>query len=360
MVKLSHKSWLFFTVALVLTTLSSCLNFQSQAQSSFKEANNISEKVAQELTGQKVKNSGFGLPIDCKLGQDCYIMHYVDRDPSPAEVDFGCGRQTYDKHDGTDFAIANEKVMAKGVAVVAIAPGKVLRVRDGVRDRRVEDDTTKKEVEGTECGNGMVIDHGNGWEAQYCHLRQGSVKVKSGTQVEKGSVLGMVGESGLASFPHVHLTLRYQGKPIDPFVGPDAPKGCNVTRKPVWDQPLAYTPTGLIQAGFSTIAPKLGDVLAGKFTETVFPVNSPALLFWVHDFGVLEGDRESFQLIAPTGETIVKDEVTLKRSGRYWLSFVGKKNTEAKPLIPGIWKAQYRLTRGDKVLIDIQKTAKLE
>jgi murein DD-endopeptidase MepM/ murein hydrolase activator NlpD len=360
MLKLSHKSWLFFTVALVLTSLSSCLNFQSQAQSSLKEANNVSEKVAQELTGQKVNNSGFGLPIDCKLGQDCYIMHYVDRDPSPGVVDFGCGHQTYDQHDGTDFAIANEKVMAKGVAVVAIAPGKVLRVRDGVRDRRVEDETTKKEVEGTECGNGMVIDHGNGWEAQYCHLRQGSVKVKSGTQVEKGSVLGMVGESGLASFPHVHLTLRYQGKPIDPFVGPDAPNGCNVTRKPVWDQPLAYTPTGLIQAGFSTIAPQLGDIWVGKFTETVFPVNSPALLFWVHDFGVLEGDREFFQLISPTGETIVKHEGIRKSSQRDGFSFVGKKNTEAKPLIAGIWKAQYRLTRGDKVLIDIQKKAKLE
>ena len=56
---------------------------------------------------------------------------YSDRDPSPKAVDFGCGRQTYDGHKGTDFAIPDEKIMAKGVAVKAVAAGKVLRVRDG-------------------------------------------------------------------------------------------------------------------------------------------------------------------------------------------------------------------------------------
>jgi len=33
-----------------------------------------------------------GLPIDCTLGDTCYIQNYVDNDPSEAALDFQCGR----------------------------------------------------------------------------------------------------------------------------------------------------------------------------------------------------------------------------------------------------------------------------
>ena len=61
------------------------------------------------------------------------------------------------------------------------------------------------------CGNGVVIRHADGWETQYCHLRRGSVQVAEGDRVEAGEPLGLVGMSGEANFPHVHLSVRRDG-----------------------------------------------------------------------------------------------------------------------------------------------------
>ncbi|MGH2415006.1 MAG: M23 family metallopeptidase [Microcystaceae cyanobacterium] len=156
-----------------------------------------------------------------------------------------------------------------------LTAGTVLRVRDGVADKLVPDQTDREAITGTECGNGAIVDHGNGWETQYCHLHQGSLAVKPGTEVEKGTVLGMVGASGLASFPHVHLTLRYQGQIVDPFVGVNPKPGCQVTRHPLWERTLDYVPTGLIRAGFAPQPPEQAAALAravwGRSIGTKYP-----------------------------------------------------------------------------------------
>jgi murein DD-endopeptidase len=193
----------------------------------------------------------FSLPIRCNLGADCYIMHYVDLDPGREPVDFGCGRQTYSRHNGTDFGIADLESMKRDVPVLAAAAGVVLRVRDGVADQIIADQIERKSVDKIECGNGVVMDHGNGWQTQYCHLQNGTIAVKRGVKVEKGAVLGMVGASGLASFPHVHFTVRHLGKVIDPFVGETNVFGCNVSHRPLWGKSPDYIPTGLIRAGFA-------------------------------------------------------------------------------------------------------------
>lgn len=297
----------------------------------------------------------FALPIDCTLGEDCFILLYPDRDPSPQAVDFGCGRQTYDGHKGTDFGIASEKRMAEGVEVLASAPGRVLRARDGVSDRRITDPTQKDDVDGIECGNGIVIDNGNGWETQYCHLRNGSVVVEPGMQVEAGTVLGMVGTSGAASFPHVHLSVRYQGEVVDPFVGANAAPGCGVARNSLWAQPLDYTPTGAIDAGFSDRAPTMDDLWDGRFRETALAKQIPAILFWVHTYGVLEGDRYQFKLTAPNGEVVAEDERPVDSSSKTWMGFVGKRNHPDRPILPGVWTGEYRLLRDGAAILDITR-----
>src|SRR4051794_30969188 len=71
------------------------------------------------------------LPVACEVGRNCLVQHYVDLDTSSAARDYQCGSLTYDGHDGTDFRVPTVKA---AVDVLAAAPGRVLRLRDGVPD----------------------------------------------------------------------------------------------------------------------------------------------------------------------------------------------------------------------------------
>ncbi|MGK7936902.1 MAG: M23 family metallopeptidase [Xenococcaceae cyanobacterium] len=336
MILRSKRNLVFILFGLGLTIMLGCLSVPSRSQLNHDSANNYTPSLI--------------IPIDCNLDRDCFIMHYVDRDPSPEELDFGCGRQTYDGHKGTDFAISDLQTMKEGVSVLAAAKGTVLRVRDGIEDQLFDEQSDRQALEGRECGNGMIIDHGNGWETQYCHLRKGSVTVKPGIPVEQGTVLGKVGSSGFASFPHIHLVVRYQGKTIDPFVGKDSTTGCNIERDPLWSKSLDYVPTGLIRSGFASQPPNQTELWQGKYTENQFSLNTPALVFWVHAYGVLKGDIEKWQLIDPNGEVVVQQEQQLEQSYRTWVSYVGKRT-----IIPGVWQGEYQLLRDNNAVLTVKR-----
>lgn len=168
----------------------------------------------------------FGLPLACPEGSICPIQQFVDLDPGPGARDPWCGTKTYDGHKGTDFRVLSMQDVARGVEVVAMADGVVKASRDGMADRLVSTDEDRKVVDSRECGNGLILDHGGGFETQYCHMRKGSLRLAPGTKVRKGDVLGLVGASGMAQFPHVHVTLRRDGKVTDPFTGLSAGEDC--------------------------------------------------------------------------------------------------------------------------------------
>ncbi|MDJ1183038.1 M23 family metallopeptidase [Roseofilum casamattae] len=302
----------------------------------------------------------FAQPIQCSLGDDCYILRYVDRDPGPGEIDFKCGRLTGDGHKGTDFGIPDEWSMRQGIPVLASAPGEVLRVRDGVPDKRITSPEELAAVQGINCGNAIVIDHGEGWETQYCHLRQGSVAVKPGDKVTTGTVLGMVGSSGESSFPHVHLTLRYQGNNVDPFVGPDVGPGCEASGQSLWSTDINYTSAGLIRAGFASEIPSLDRIWSGDFRDSRLSVNSDLLVFWIHLFGVLQGDEETFRLVDPQGNVVAEGAKTYDRPTRIAAPYAGKKNSRDRPLITGTWRGEYTLKRGNTILVKTTQTVVLE
>ncbi len=163
------------------------------------------------------------LPLSCQPGTTCWIVNYVDLDPGDGVRDYTCGVATYNTgthnaHNGTDFAIRDLKAMRDGVPVLAAAPGRVAGVRDGMADVSVRD-TGPAAVANRECGNGVRIDHGDGWASQYCHMRSGSIAVAKGQTVTAGQPLGLVGLSGLSEFPHLHFQVDKDGVPTDPFIG---------------------------------------------------------------------------------------------------------------------------------------------
>ncbi len=63
-------------------------------------------------------------------------------------------------------------------------------------------------------GRYVVLDHGNGFKTKYGHLKKSLVQ--KGDTVERGQIIGLVGNSGRSTGPHVHYEIRYDGKIVNP------------------------------------------------------------------------------------------------------------------------------------------------
>ncbi|OGC50715.1 hypothetical protein A2716_01610 [candidate division WWE3 bacterium RIFCSPHIGHO2_01_FULL_40_23] len=61
----------------------------------------------------------------------------------------------------------------------------------------------------------VAIDHGNGYQTVYGHLSRLNVSV--GKDVDKGDVVGIMGNTGRSTGPHVHFTIKYKGTPQNPL-----------------------------------------------------------------------------------------------------------------------------------------------
>lgn len=268
-----------------------------------------------------------GLPIDCKPGETCWIVNYVDHDPGAGMRDYHCGALGYDGHTGTDFAIRDAAAMAAGVGVVAAASGTVKAVRDGMPDTGLRD-AEPGAVAGRECGNGVLVAHGDGWETQYCHMRRGSVAVRTGERVERGTPLGLVGLSGNTEFPHLHLTARRAGRTVDPFLGEEPFGACGVSAKTLWDEAaraaLAYRPIAIYNAGFSGGPPDAARIRRGERGPEAAR-SAAALVLWTDIFGVDAGDRITLRIVGPNGTVVAENARTLDRRQIRRFEFAGKR-----------------------------------
>ena len=78
------------------------------------------------------------VPLDCRLGETCWVANYVDVLSGPQAQDFHCQPRTNDGHDGTDFAIRDLDQMYRGVVVLAAESGMVRAVRNDMEDVLIE------------------------------------------------------------------------------------------------------------------------------------------------------------------------------------------------------------------------------
>lgn len=274
------------------------------------------------------------VPISCDLGQTCFVQNYVDLDSGPGTVDMACGSASYDGHKGTDFRVLDTQTIAE---VLASAPGTVKALRDGLPDKLVLSEKDRAAVRGRECGNGLVLDHGGGWETQYCHLRQGSVAVKVGDRVGHGHVLGLVGYSGFAAFPHVHLTVRKNGATVDPFLGyatseraADCSQGTAEPLAPeegLWREPdedlIKGVAGSIIQLGFADGPVGTRELETGAAKKP--SAGSAALVFFARLINLRQGDRVVLRLIGPEGEMAVNSGDALPRTKAQWVAYTGRK-----------------------------------
>ena len=66
-------------------------------------------------------------------------------------------------------------------------------------------------------GNTIEIEHGGKYSTLYAHLSKFSKRLKIGALVKQGEVIGEVGQSGLATGPHLHYEFRINGLHINPL-----------------------------------------------------------------------------------------------------------------------------------------------
>jgi len=96
-------------------------------------------------------------------------------------------------HNGVDYSAGT------GAPVVSVAPGVVT-------------------LAGWTGGGGRTVKvrHPNGYETEYLHLS--AITVRQGARISQGDLVGRVGQTGLATGPHLHYGLKKNGRYVNPIL----------------------------------------------------------------------------------------------------------------------------------------------
>lgn len=293
-------------------------------------------------------------PVACELGRTCHIQNYVDIDPTPSAKDYRCGTRTYDAHNGIDFRLPSMEAQRAGVDVVAAATGRVTRVRDGVTEG-VFLKLGREAVRDSECGNGVVIEHPDHWETQYCHLAKGSIRVKPGDPIGAGQSLGRIGLSGLTEYPHLHFTVRHQGKVADPFAYGAADNSCN-GGKFLWDpalrDQLTYQERAVLNAGFASGPVTMELIESGGAGRELPSGNVPAMVAFVRAIGLKSGDVQQLALRNPSGQIIAENLAAALEANKAQVMLFAGKRRPPNGWDTGIYRAKYIVEHDGHIVLE--------
>ncbi|WP_160134972.1 M23 family metallopeptidase [Halococcus salsus] len=171
-----------------------------------------SNYIAADSFGDAVRHTRAALPVD---GQVWLAQRYaVDYEQLDTED------RIYDgpREDLESYTIYGEEA-------IAVADATVVEVIDDVPENvpgAFPDGITLEAAD----GNAVILDLGDENYALYAHFQPGSIRVAEGDHVERGDVLGLVGNSGNSIAPHLHfhvmnrpLSLASNGLPylVDSF-----------------------------------------------------------------------------------------------------------------------------------------------
>jgi len=115
--------------------------------------------------------------------------------PLEGTVTSGFGYRWGRMHEGIDISVP------EGTPIRAVASGTVILLQS--------------EYESGGYGNYTCIDHGGGLSSCYAH--QSSFATSVGAQVSQGDVIGLSGNTGNSTGPHLHFEVRINGAATDPL-----------------------------------------------------------------------------------------------------------------------------------------------
>lgn len=262
--------------------------------------NRTSDGVLVPATIDRSEGSTFSFPLGCRLGSDCWLGNYMDRDRRPGtERDFDGGALTYDQHEGTDYLVNGFAAMDLGVDVLAAAAGIVVATEDSFPDRCTGGCPTTTE-------NYVFLGHADGTVTTYFHLRRGSVVVAPGDAVRRGQKIGEVGSSGNSTDPHLHFDwLEPRSMTfLDPFTTTD---DAYVTP---WEAPTPYQGYDGVSVARIALSRQLVELDSWSDDPPAATAlkAGDALFAYVYVVRPQQGRHYSIQLRDGTG--VVRDTVT--------------------------------------------------
>ena len=137
----------------------------------------------------------------------------LPRIPQRFAIDFVMIDSTWKTHRGDQ--LKNSSYYCYGVDALAVADGIVSATKDSIPENipGAQSRAVPITLE-TVGGNHVILDLGGGRFAFYAHLQPGSLRVKLGDRVKKGQVLGLVGNSGNSTEPHLHFHMADSNSPL--------------------------------------------------------------------------------------------------------------------------------------------------
>lgn len=117
-------------------------------------------------------------------------------------------RNDYSTYEGDPTL--NESYFAFGKEYLAPADGIVVKVENGVKDNNPVGKMNREQP----FGNYVILDHGNKEFSYLVHFKYQTVVVEEGDKVKKGDLLGLVGNSGNSSEPHIHFHVADSPDPM--------------------------------------------------------------------------------------------------------------------------------------------------
>ena len=163
-------------------------NIQIQEETVYKNGEEQSVRIASEKVTVQPVNKVVKVGTKHKNVLECGL-HY----PLEGVLSSPFGERWGRMHEGIDIAVA------EGTPIKAAECGTVTRVSENAGG----------------YGKLIQIDHGYGVETLYAHLSQ--IQVTKGQTVNSDTVIGLSGNTGRSTGPHLHFEITSDGTPIDPL-----------------------------------------------------------------------------------------------------------------------------------------------
>ena len=271
------------------------ISVEFDSANSLPEANESNNQIHRTFVADiPTPPSIFQWPLADQPFETYGVSSYNDVDPSSVQVDYLGRGVGVNNHWGWDIGPGPFENSDAALEIIASAAGTVLWAGDGYFDRNFGS------VNPSARSNGVVIDHGDGWETLYVHFRRDSVVVKAGDEVAAGQVVGLVGSSGPSGGPHIHYHVTRNGRVIDPMIGRQYYFAS--------DYPDRFSEVD-VQNLAVTNRETLDDYTEAISSSRILSPNSQTVFLGFNVFGQLQSEPLKTSIYRPSGELWVTYDI---------------------------------------------------